>query len=302
MILLYIIIFISGLLVASTMLLMGVSLFEYLKVQRNPEFDPENINLNYKTVQYRADENILLLHGLAGSMNYWDRGISAAGNTHNLYMPDLLGFGDSPKTKSEYTIDEHLIGIEKLMVKEKLNNGRTLVIGHSMGALLALALVSRHPDWYGGITLISLPVFSNREDMKNQYKESGSLFEKISVSSFGKFFCMIHPLYYIEWFRPDNIPSDIFQESKKHTWLSYERSLENIVLNEEITSQAKKALKNKKINFIHGDRDITAPYERAQAFATHFSNSKFMIIEKGGHQIYLTHYEAIWQNIKATLT
>ncbi|MCH2448528.1 MAG: alpha/beta hydrolase [Gracilimonas sp.] len=267
-----------------------------MKVLRAPDYSPDDINLNYKVVDNGAGSNLLLLHGLAGTLDYWERGVQEASEMHNLYMIDLLGFGDSPKTKSEYSLAEHLSAIEKIVIKEQLNDGRTRVVGHSMGALLALALVSKNPGWYGGLVLISLPVFSGRADMKNQYKKSGTLFEKISVSGFGKYFCMIHPVYYIEMFRPDNIPKDIFFDSKKHTWLSYDRSLDNIVLNADITNNSKTLLRNKKIFFVHGDKDITAPYERAVKFAQHFGNRSFMTIDKGDHQIYLTNHDAIWQN------
>jgi pimeloyl-ACP methyl ester carboxylesterase len=108
---------------------------------------------------------------------------------------------------------------------------------------------------------------------------------------------MLHPVYYTEWFRPENIPPDVFYDSKKHTWLSYDRSLEHIVLNGEITERSKSLIKHKKILFVHGDHDRTAPYERARAFASHFSNSRFMTIDNGDHQIYLTHHDAIWQQI-----
>lgn len=275
---------------------MGVGLYEYIKVLGAPGYEPGHTDLNYK-ITGTGSRKIIMLHGLAGTLNYWDRGLPKAGTAYILYLIDLLGFGDSPKPKSEYSVDEHLSAIERIVVKEGLNDGRTLVAGHSMGTLLALALVSKNPDWYGGLVLLSLPVFSGRPDMKTQYQESGSLFEKISVSSFGKYFCMIHPVYYTELFRPGNIPRDVFYDSKKHTWLSYDRCLEQIVLNGEITERSKSLIKHKKILFVHGDHDRTAPYERARAFASHFSNSRFMTIDNGDHQIYLTHHDAIWQQI-----
>jgi pimeloyl-ACP methyl ester carboxylesterase len=282
---------------AAVMGLMAVGAYEYIKVLFAPQYEPKHTELNYK-VAGSGRQKVLMLHGLAGTLNYWDRGLPVAGTTHTLYMVDLLGFGDSPKTKSEYSLGEHLSAIEKIVIKEQLNDGHTLVAGHSMGALLALALVSKNPDWYGGLTLLSLPVFSGRQDIRAVYAESGTLFEKLSVSRYGKVLCMLHPVYYTEWFRPGNIPPEVFYDSKKHTWLSYDRSLEHIVLNGAITERAKTSLKDKKMLFVHGDRDLTAPCKRARAFAGHFADSCFITIDNGGHQIYQTHYETIWQNIK----
>ncbi len=182
----------------AAMFMMGVGMYEYIKVLGAPDFDPDHTELNYE-IAGTGPKKIIMLHGLAGTLNYWDRGIPKAGATYTLYLVDLLGFGDSPKTKSKYSLEEHLSAIEKIVIKEQLNDGRTLVAGHSMGALLALALVSKNPGWYRGLALVSLPVFSGRADIKSQYKESGTLFEKVSVSGFGKYFCMIHPVY---WSQP----------------------------------------------------------------------------------------------------
>lgn len=281
---------------AAFMGLMGIGAYEYIKVLGAPDYDPEHTELNY-TIVASGSDNILMLHGLAGTGNYWKRGLANADSRHTLYLVDLLGFGDSPKTKSEYSLEEHLSAIERIVLKEGLNDGDTLVAGHSMGALLALALVSNHPEWYRGLTLISLPVFSGRQDIRTLYAESGTLFEKLSVSRYGKYLCMLHPVYYTEWFRPENIPPDVFYDSKKHTWLSYDRSLEHIVLNRDITERAKTTINNKKILLAHGDRDLTAPCGRAQTFAEHFGQSRFLIINHGDHQIYQTHHEVIWQTI-----
>lgn len=279
------------------MLVMGVGLYEYVKGLAGPRYDPDHTNLNYR-ITGTGPRKIIMLHGLAGTLNYWKRGLPLADATFTLYMIDLLGFGDSPKTRSEYRLEEHLSTIEKIVMEEQLNDGQTLVLGHSMGALLALALVSRHPEWFAGVILISLPVFRGRQDIRALYAESGTLFEKLSVSRFGKVLCMLHPIYYTEWFRPENIPRDVFYDSKKHTWLSYDRSLEHVVLNGEITEGAKTSLKNKSMLFFHGDRDLTAPCYRARALAAKFSNSRFLTIPNGDHQIYQTHYDAIWQKIK----
>jgi pimeloyl-ACP methyl ester carboxylesterase len=42
---------------------------------------------------------VVLVHGLAGSWRYWRRGLDELTERHALYIPDLLGFGRSPKPR-----------------------------------------------------------------------------------------------------------------------------------------------------------------------------------------------------------
>jgi pimeloyl-ACP methyl ester carboxylesterase len=62
-------------------------------------------------------------------------------DTRSVVVPDLLGFGRSPKPDtSAYDIDAHLAAI-----REYVPSGST-VVGHSVGAVLAAALAAREPE------------------------------------------------------------------------------------------------------------------------------------------------------------
>ncbi|MEO9886045.1 MAG: alpha/beta hydrolase [Balneola sp.] len=280
------------LLIILLMLFMVIGLYQASKIFWAPDFDLKKMKLNHEILG-SGSQKVLLLHGMAGTLDYWKRGNVERDKTHSYFAVDLLGFGESPKPKSSYNYYEHISSIEKIVVKEKLNDGSTLVLGHSMGALLALALVSRNPEWYKGLTLMSIPLFSNRDEII-EFHRNGSLFDKLSVGEYGIYFCMLHPIYFTEVFRPKDLPKDVFQNASKHTWFSYDRSFKNIILDSDITEYADK-LKDKKIFFIHGDRDTTAPYSKALKFSQSFSNSRILTIKNGDHQIYLTNHKQIWE-------
>jgi len=281
----------ASLLILAT-ILMVTGLYQSVKILWAPNYDPNKINLNYEIIG-NGPKNVLLLHGMAGTLDYWKAGGLEKYSGHRFIIIDLLGFGDSPKPKSLYSYNEHLTAIEQIVIKEKLNDGLTQVVGHSMGALLALALTSRNLNWYGGVTFISIPLFSDRAEIKEYYK-NGSWFEKISAGKFGLLFCMLHPIYFIEIFRPKELPKDIFINARKHTWFSYDRSFKNIILGPNILEYAN-AISDKKILFIHGDNDSTAPYLKAKNFSQSFKNSDFLTISEGDHQVYLTNHEIIWK-------
>ena len=81
---------------------------------------------------------LLFLHGLGGSWEDWAANLQSFAPSHRAMAIDFPGFGDSDKPELDYSI-EWLTGIvEKFLEERKLD--RVNVVGHSMGALVALNL------------------------------------------------------------------------------------------------------------------------------------------------------------------
>ena len=83
-------------------------------------------------------EVMILLHGFLSSSKYWRNlqpHLSAEG--YRVIAIDLLGFGDAPKPKySDYSYQEHIAYLDAVIKKLRLKQP-FILIGHSMGALLA---------------------------------------------------------------------------------------------------------------------------------------------------------------------
>jgi pimeloyl-ACP methyl ester carboxylesterase len=98
---------------------------------------------------------IVLLHGFAGSLHWWDNLVPLLAARYHVVRFDLLGHGGSSKPSSGYSmehqaqlIDEalHLIGVR-----------RALIVGHSMGGLVATALATRDRALAAGVALVDSP-------------------------------------------------------------------------------------------------------------------------------------------------
>ncbi len=84
---------------------------------------------------------LLFLHGLGGSWEDWSASLQSFASSHRAMAIDFPGFGDSDKPDVDYSI-EWLTGIvEKFLEERKLL--RVSIVGHSMGALVALKLAAR---------------------------------------------------------------------------------------------------------------------------------------------------------------
>lgn len=268
--------------------------YQYLTVVLAPEYNSDTMPLNYEIVG-SGERNIILIHGMAGTKNYWKKDLEQVTGTYRVLLVDLLGFGDSPKPQSKYSLEIQLAALENIITKEGFNDGNTLILGHSMGAIISLALFAEHPGWFSGAGVIGLPVFESRDQFSEQMS-SNSFFDKLALSSYGKVFCMLHPLYIVKWFKPKNLTDDVFKDSKKHTWQSYYNSLNEVILNTDLFTLTKN-IRNRKILFIHGADDEAAPIINVEKFARHFTSAKLMEVKDGDHQLFLKEPLEVWKAV-----
>lgn len=269
----------------------GIGVQSYLRGILAPAYDPQAMTLNYERIGH-GPTKVVLLHGLTGSLQYWKKGLEYAPDDYSLLLIDLLGFGESPKPNARYDFEEHLGAIEKVLKLENFNAGDVVVVGHSLGAILALGLVGENPRLFDGIVVIGLPNFVDKEEIKDTFARI-SLWDELSIDSTYQFVCYFHPLYMTEWFRPDNVPKDIFDEAKKHTWVSYYRSLDEIVVNSDLQALASK-VKDKRILLIHGDKDAAAPIDNVAVLLPILSRAIFERLEEADHQVYLSDPATTW--------
>ncbi len=267
---------------------------EYFKVINAPKYNPESMSLNYEIIG-SGDKKVIFIHGLTGSKNYWKNDLDAVGKTHQLLLVDLLGFGDSPKPNSDYSLNVQLEALEKIIKKENFNNGQSIIVGHSMGAIITLAMLAKHSAWFDGAVITGIPVYKD----KNEFREimSGhAVFDRLASGKYSTLICMLHPIFMTQAFKPNNLTDAVFEDAKKHTWQSYANSLNEIVIKPDLYALAK-AIKNKKVGFIHGNKDTSAPFENAETFSGSFVNYEFIKVDNGDHQLFLKQPNIIWKAV-----
>ena len=105
-----------------------------------------------------ADTNkppILLIHGFGAAMDQWRDNIPALAAEHTVYTIDLLGFGASEKPPTDYSI---YLWVEQVVnFWQKFVGTPMIIVGNSIGALVATIAASNHPEIAEGVVTISLP-------------------------------------------------------------------------------------------------------------------------------------------------
>ncbi len=102
---------------------------------------------------------LIFLHGWVGSWRYWIPTMQAASFSYRAYALDLWGFGDTAKASSRYPLDAQCSLVGGFM--EKLGMPRAALIGHGLGALVALQFAFHHPDLADRVLAVGAPMDGN---------------------------------------------------------------------------------------------------------------------------------------------
>lgn len=98
---------------------------------------------------------LLLLHGFGSALTQWHENILPLSQSQPVYALDLVGFGVSEKASTTYKVS--------LWVEQVYEFWHTFIrrpialVGHSLGALVALTAAASHPDMVEKLVLITLP-------------------------------------------------------------------------------------------------------------------------------------------------
>lgn len=97
-------------------------------------------------------KTILCIHGLTANCRFWDCQASALSPTHRVLAMDLRGRGLSDKPPTGYSLRAHGEDILALLDDQGLE--RPVLMGHSLGAFIALAFAAQHPQRVDRLILV----------------------------------------------------------------------------------------------------------------------------------------------------
>ena len=106
---------------------------------------------------------LMLLHGFGTSIGHWRHNLETLSQAHTVYALDMLGFGASEKAIAPYDASfwvEQIYDFWRTFIHRPV-----VLIGNSIGSLIALTAAARHPEMVQGLIMLSLPDPSVREEM-----------------------------------------------------------------------------------------------------------------------------------------
>lgn len=184
---------------------------------------------------------VVLLHGLVGSSRYWDTTYDCLANAHQLVIPDLLGFGRSPKPPSGYTADDHVDALVAVL-DELAVVGPAVVGAHSAGSVIALRLALRYPERVRSVVAFGPPLYPDATSARAHLAAMGpmarlfALPSPIAAAACG-WVCAHRPLAArLAVVTHPHLPARVAADSVAHTWASYTGTITDVVLAAATTS------------------------------------------------------------------
>lgn len=113
--------------------------------------DVQGVRLAYRVWGDPDAPTIVLLHGIGGGgPGDWDLVAGELGGQWRVYALDQRGHGRSDRT-SRYTIDALVSDVADFL--DAIGIGSTILIGHSLGGVVAYLFAARHPDRVNALVL-----------------------------------------------------------------------------------------------------------------------------------------------------
>jgi pimeloyl-ACP methyl ester carboxylesterase len=168
-------------------------------------------------------------------------------------------------------------------------DGPMMVVGHSMGAIVALGLYACFPDRVKRVTLIGLPYFPSLA-LAEASLSKVALMNRLVIrrSWLAPTVCYMKDLLGLPIFAPIvGMPVDLYRDYWKHTWASFSRSLFNTLLASDVAGLLD-GLDRARITLIHGKNDPIAPIQYVRSLVNRFPDLALRELN-GGHHLYLAY-------------
>src|SRR5438093_9347968 len=250
---------------------------------------PSN-TLHYVEAGNREGPALLFLHGITGSRRYWQKKIRPLSRDCRLILPDLLGFGLSPKPYLEYTIEVFRDSVREFVVERDLADRPLTLVGHSLGGLIALEYAARHGAHVQRMVLLSLPRFSDPATAHALFWRGSPHYRRLlNEHSLGETMSQLKrsgleiTLRYLLRF-----PWTVLVDSHKFTFKSLTSTLEHCLLNYQV-DRILPSVPPVPTLLIHGEQDSVAPLDHVRPIPELYAHMRLRTVRGTGHHLFLTH-------------
>jgi pimeloyl-ACP methyl ester carboxylesterase len=201
-------------------------------------WEPPRGDLKRGSLAYRvlggSGPFLILLHGLAGSNRFWGGAYDTLSERARLIVPDLLGFGDSPWLASGFGPDDHVAALSKCLDEAGVDEP-ALLVGHSLGALIAIRFAVTQPARVRSVIAIAPTIYRNVVDARRRISGHGAMERLFSADSrLAKTICLWMCDHrtaagkIATWLRPD-LPHAVALDAVRHSWQSYSETYRRVI-------------------------------------------------------------------------
>lgn len=143
---------------------------------------PYTLNVHEFRSPKKPKATYVLIHGIGNNLHSWDEVVATMPRDVRIIGIDLLGFGKSPKPSwARYSAQTQARSVGMTLLGMRLKQ-RPVIVGHSLGALVAVEVAKRYPLLQKRLVLCSPPFYSPRIEGKKVASTDEMLRKIYSIS------------------------------------------------------------------------------------------------------------------------
>jgi pimeloyl-ACP methyl ester carboxylesterase len=119
---------------------------------------------------------LVFIHGWLGSWRYWVPAMDELSESKRVYAFDLWGFGDSDKSRPRYSVTNY-VELLRTFIDELGVFGKVPLVGHALGATVAVSFAHQYPDYVNRVMAVSLPLVG--DSINRKFLSGGGFFDKV---------------------------------------------------------------------------------------------------------------------------
>jgi pimeloyl-ACP methyl ester carboxylesterase len=128
-----------------------------------------------------SGQPLVLFHGFCESGRMWNYFAEELSSHFRVIRPDLPGFGDSPIFGDQTTLEEVAVQMEEWMESNHIHH--PIVIGHSLGGYVTLALLELMGNRIKAVGLFHSTAFADDEEKKEMRNRTILFLKKTGLKS-----------------------------------------------------------------------------------------------------------------------
>jgi pimeloyl-ACP methyl ester carboxylesterase len=145
------------------------------------------LNLPYDlatTIVSGPKPTIVLLHGIGAHSATWNNTINDLRGKYRIVAIDLLGHGASPAPNNiKYTARDHARSVRWTLWRSHIR-GRVIMVGYSLGAIVAADFAAHYPYKVKHLILASLPLYEDPHMSQTRRDQWAKIIRDLHTESF----------------------------------------------------------------------------------------------------------------------
>jgi pimeloyl-ACP methyl ester carboxylesterase len=131
------------------------------KFSKKIQLQNEGLSLNYYEVSEKSQPHLLMVHGLGDEADTWRHVFLPLAEAYHTIALDLPGFGRSDQPDVDYSPQFMMKSVITFM--DELNIHKVIIMGSSLGGILAHGLALAQPERISGLILVGGALLQPRQ-------------------------------------------------------------------------------------------------------------------------------------------